>query len=706
MAELLLEILSEEIPARMQGRAADDLQRLVLDALAKAGMEHGEARSFVTPRRLALVIEDLPERQPDVTEERKGPRVGAPEKAVEGFLRANGLTSIDEAEVREGPKGASYFLTRHIPGKASQDVLPELLSGVVTAFVWPKSMRWGRHRQRWVRPLHGVLAVFGGRALVGTLDLGAERHLEFGNSTVGHRFLAPESFETSDFADYERKLRAAKVMLDPAERREAVEAESKELVASEGLAIKADGGLLSEVVGLVEWPKVLMGTISETFMDLPPEVLSTAMRAHQKYFSVEREDGQLANRFLLVSNMDATAGSDLERNILSGNERVLSARLSDARFFWDQDRASSLASRVPALDDIVFHAKLGTLAEKVSRIQSLAVSLSDRIAGADRDRVRSAARLSKADLVTEMVGEFPELQGTMGRYYAINDGEHPEVCDAIAEHYAPQGPGDDCPSAPVSVAVALADKVDTLAGFWAIDEKPTGSKDPFALRRAALGVIRLVVENGLRMPLADVFRQAQQAYTESALKLSLDSDALVEDLLSFLAERMKVALRDKGVRHDLISSVFAVRRDDGQPEDDLVRLLARVDALQGFIESDDGANLLVAYRRAANIVRIESKKDKRAFDSSVDEALLEDKTEKALHQSLGAAQVSASEALQDERYAEAMVALAQLRGPVDAFFEAVMVNVESTELRENRLRLLSAIDSTLSPVADFSRIEG
>jgi len=705
MPELLLEILSEEIPARMQGRAAEDLRLLVLEALAKGGLEHGEAKAFVTPRRLALVIEGLPERQPDVTEERKGPRVGAPEKAVEGFLRASGLSSIEQAEVREGPKGAFYFLTSHIPGQASEDVLPEILSGVITAFVWPKSMRWGRHRQRWVRPLHGVLAVFGGRPLAGALDLGAQ-HLEFDKGTVGHRFLAPERIEVTGFADYEKKLREAKVMLDLGERRAAVETQGKSLAAAEGLEVKGDEGLLTEVAGLVEWPKVLMGTISESFMDLPPEVLSTAMRAHQKYFSVQGADGRLANRFLVVSNMEAAPGSVLERNILSGNERVLTARLADARFFWDQDRSSSLASRVPALEEIVFHAKLGTLAEKVSRVQSLAASLTDHIAGADRDRVRSAARLSKADLVTEMVGEFPELQGTMGRYYAADDQEHPEVCDAIADHYAPQGPSDDCPSAPVSIAVALADKIDTLAGFWAIDEKPTGSKDPYALRRAALGIIRLIVENGLRMPLVKVFRQAHQSYADSSLKVALDGDALVESLLSFLADRMKVALRDKGVRHDLISSVFAVRKDDGRIEDDLVRLLARVDALRGFIESDDGANLLVAYRRAANIVRIESKKDKKTFDAAVDETLLEEDEEKALQRSLSAAQASASEALRQERYAEAMTALAQLRGPVDAFFDSVMVNVESRELRENRLRLLSAIDSTLSPVADFSKIEG
>ncbi len=699
MPELLLELLSEEIPARMQARAAEDLRRLITESLEKAGLAYSRAEAHVTPRRLALVVEGLPEKQPDITEEKKGPKVGAPDKAIEGFLRANGLASIDEAELRETDKGSFYFAVRHVAGRPTRSLLPEFIVAASQALPWPKSMRWGATRQRWVRPLWSILAILDGQVLAGALPLGdtgrsPDEHLQltFGCSTQGHRFLAPEAFEVSDFTDYRDKLRAAKVVLDREERKRLIANEAEELAGAEGLTLKEDSELLEEVAGLVEWPVVLMGTIDQDFMDLPPEVLSTSMRHHQKYFSTLDAAGNLAQRFILVAN---TETPDRGATIVAGNERVLRARLADAQFFWDQDRKVSLASRAPDLQEIVFHAKLGTLDEKVDRVQALAAEIARHVTGADVDRVRSAARLAKADLTTGMVGEFPELQGIMGRYYALHDGEHEEVAEAIAEHYSPLGPHDRCPSAPVSVAVALADKIDTLVGFWLIDEKPTGSKDPYALRRAGLGVIRLIVENRLRLPLLIAFELAQRGYR------GLGEEPVAASLLDFLADRLKVALREKGVRHDLISAVFALGG-----EDDVVRLLDRVKALEAFLESDDGANLLVAYRRAANIVRIEEKKDKTAYGGEPSADRLAQDEERDLVSALDRAKQAAGPALQAEDFTGAMAALASLRQPIDQFFDEVTVNTEDVSLRENRLRLLSRIGATLGQVADFSRIEG
>ena len=692
MAELLLELLSEEIPARMQARAAADLKRLVTDGLKAAGLTFDDARAYATPRRLALVVNSLPERQPDVSEEKKGPKVGAPDQAVQGFMKANGLTDISEAEVRETPKGDFYFVVRQIAGRPTAEVLPDLLVEAIRTCPWPKSMRWLGSGFRWVRPLHAILALFDGRALEGGFDLGDGTSIEFGTATRGHRFLAPDAFTVTSFTDYQAKLRAAKVVLEPAERKAIVSGEAAKLAAAEDLKIKDDPGLLDEVAGLVEWPVVLMGTIDEHFMNLPPEVLTTTMRTHQKYFPTLGKKGALADRFVLVANMETADGGAA---IVAGNERVLRARLADARFFWDQDRKRSLASRAPDLAQIVFHAKLGSLDAKADRMQALAVEIAKQIPGADVDRVRSAARLAKADLTTGMVGEFPELQGVMGRYYALADGEHAKVAEAIADHYAPLGPGDRCPEAPVSVAVALADKIDTLAGFWAIDEKPTGSKDPYALRRAALGVIRLIVENELRLPLTQVVETARRLYRD------LDGPSVAAPLLDFFADRLKVALRDKGVRHDLISAVFALGG-----EDDLVRLLKRVKALEDFLGSDDGEHLLVAYRRAANIVRIEEKKDGVLFDGAADAARFVREQETALSEALGAAAETAEPALADEDFTKAMGAMARLRSPVDDFFDHVTVNAEDTDLRTNRLRLLNGIGATLGRVADFSRIEG
>jgi glycyl-tRNA synthetase beta chain len=683
MPELLLEILSEEIPARMQKRAADDLKRLVCDGLKGAGLEFSSAEAFATPRRLALVIDGLPVSQPDVSEERRGPRADAPEKAMAGFKGS--LPEGAVIEERETEKGTFLFATVDIKGRAAADVLAEVLPKALGDLPWPKSMRWASHEFRWVRVIHSMIAQFDGAVVPFALG-----PVTSGASTVGHRFLAPDAIEVADFADYKQKLLAAKVMLDPAERRAKIAADADALAEAEGLSVKDDPTLLDEVTGLVEWPVVYMGGIDDEFMDVPPEVLITSMKSHQKYFSCLDANGDLANRFIVVANTETDDGG---KQVVAGNERVLRARLSDAKFFWDQDRKTSLSSKAPALKDRVFHAKLGSMDEKVDRVQALAADVAAYVPGADKDRVRSAARLAKADLSTGMVGEFPELQGLMGRYYAIHDGESEEVADAIAEHYSPLGPNDSCPSKPVSVCVSLADKIDSLVGFFAIDEKPTGSKDPFALRRAALGVIRLVLENGLRLPLKAEFAKARELYRA-------DTDP-ADDLLAFFADRLKVHLREQGVRHDAIDAVFALGG-----EDDLVRLMARVEALTAFLGSDDGENLLTAYRRAANILKIEEKKDERRYDGAVDGGAFQQDEERDLHRGLSEAGPAIAQAVAEEDFASAMAALARLRGPVDAFFDGVQVNADDAALRENRLKLLNEIRAALGGVADFSKIEG
>ena len=707
MAQLLLELFSEEIPARMQARAAEDLKRLVTEGLTEAGLAFESVDSYATPRRLALCVEGVPERQPDIREERKGPKVGAPAKAIDGFLRGTGLESLDKCEKRETPKGEVWFAVIEKQGRDTEAILPEILNTAIRKLVWPKSMRWAGNSFRWVRPLHSILAAFDGAALKGALDLGDEK-VDFGYTTYGHRFLEPDYIAATDFEEYEGGLREhGYVILDPAERRRMIAEQLDSLANAENLDLKEDPALLDEVTGLVEWPVVLLGRIDEEFMDLPPEVLTTAMRTHQKYFTLLNDDGSMAPRFALVSNIKTADGG---AQIVAGNERVLRARLSDARFFWDQDRKQTLSSRTTELADITFHAKLGTLDQKVDRMQALAVEIAKHVPGADRDRVRAAARLAKADLVTGMVGEFPELQGVMGRYYALADGEHEDVADAIRDHYAPQGPNDTCPSAPVSVAVALADKIDTLVGFWAIDETPTGSKDPYALRRAALSVIRLIVENNIRVLLVSLFGEAKKL-VRGALGIVtsvkadaggwVDVDKDILDLLSFFADRLKAHLREQGVRHDLIAAVFALGG-----EDDLVRLLARVDALQEFIASDDGANLLTAYRRAANILRIEEKKDGVSYDETPDAGGYVQDEETALGRALDGAAKAVAAAVAEEKYTGAMAALAALRGPVDAFFNKVTVNTDDAALRANRLRLLSRIRATMGLIADFSQIEG
>ncbi|MFD1626216.1 glycine--tRNA ligase subunit beta [Azospirillum griseum] len=695
MTEFLLEFFSEEIPARMQARAADDLKRLMTEALAANGLTFTSATAHSTPRHLALVVDGLPERTADVREEKKGPRVGSPEQATVGFLKSAGLTSLDQCEQRDTGKGIFYFAVTEKAGRPTAEVLAEIIPGVMAALPWPKSMRWGTSTVRWVRPLHSIIALFGGTVLTGSFELGGgQPPVVFGNSTRGHRFLAPDAFTVENFADYQAKLFAAKVVLDREARKAKIKADAEALAAREGLTLSPDDALLEEVAGLVEWPVALIGSIDESFMDVPSEVLITSMRTHQKYFATLDASGAMAPRFVVVANTETVDGG---KAIVAGNERVLRARLSDAKFFWDQDRKTKLESRLPALEKITFHAKLGTVAEKVARVQAIATDIA-RTIGADADAASRAALLCKADLVTEVVGEFPEVQGIMGRYYALGQGESTDVADAIAAHYKPAGPSDSCPTAPVSVAVALADKIDTLVGFFAIDEKPTGSKDPYALRRAALGVIRLVLENGLRLPLSAVFATAHAAYRVAGLA---EAGTVSADLTAFFADRLKVVLREQGVRHDLVDAVFALGGGD-----DLVRLLARVKALQAFVGSDEGANLLAAYKRASNIVRIEEKKDGVAFDQPVEAARLAQAEEQALFAALNAASDAAAPLLAAEDFTGAMAALANLRGPVDAFFTTVTVNADDAALRVNRLRLLTQIRQTLNAVADFSKIEG
>ena len=688
MAELLLEILSEEIPARMQARAADDLRRLVTEGLAANGLAFEAARAYVSPRRLSLVVEGLATATPDVSEERRGPRLGAAPQAMEGFLKSTGLTP-GQLEKRDTGKGEFWFAVLARKGRPTAEVAREVIEAAMAEFPWPKSMRWGANTVRWVRPIQSILCLFDGAVV--PVAFGP---ITAGNTTAGHRFLAPARFAVADFAEYFAGLENAKVMLDPTERRHAILRQAEAAAAAEGYALRADEGLLAEVTGLVEWPVVLAGSIDERFMAVPQEVLITSMRSHQKYFSLLKSDGSLAPRFLVVANM---ASADGGSEVIAGNQRVLRARLSDAAFFWDTDRKHTLQSRLPKLAERLFYAKLGSMADKVVRIQNLVAEL-PFLSLEQKAAALVAASLCKADLASEMVGEFPELQGTMGRYYALNDGLSHDVANAVAAHYAPQGPGDSCPTAPVSVAVSLADKVDSLVGFFGIDEKPTGSKDPFALCRAALGVIRLVVENGLRLPLVPLFDNAHAQFDGALARPAWETS---RELLDFFADRLKVHLKEKGVRHDLINAVFALGN-----EDDLVRLLARVGALGAFLGSDDGANLLVAYRRAANIVRIEEKKDGHAQTGAVDPALLGQAEEKELAATLASVAADAKGALEGERFGEAMSALARLRRPVDAFFQSVTVNAEEPALRANRLKLLGGIGAAMGAVADFSQIEG
>lgn len=683
MAELFLELLSEEIPARMQARAADDFKRLVCDGLAGAGLTFESARAFATPRRLALVVDGLPTARADVSEERRGPRVGAPDQAVQGFLKATGLASLDQAEKRDTGKGEFWFAVISRKGGPTADALPGVVEAAMKALPWPKSMKWGSGTMTWVRPLHSIVALFDGQVLQGEVSPGGKMApVRFGDTTRGHRFLSKGDLRVTGFADYVAKLRAAHVILDPAERRKIVLEGAERLCKDAQVALRTDEALLDEVAGLVEWPVPLLGTIDAQFMGVPPEVLIVSMKTHQRYFATTTKGAALANRFVVVANNVARDGG---ATIVDGNERVLRARLSDAKFFWDQDRKVLLEERLPVLKDIVFHAKLGSQADRVTRIEILAEKIAPFVPGADKAQAILAAHLCKADLVSGMVGEFPELQGVMGRYYALEEKLPAPIADAIGDHYAPAGPNDRCPSAPLSIVAALADKLDTLTSFWAIGEKPTGSRDPFALRRAALGIIRIVIENRLRLPLKSFFQ--------------------ADDLMAFFADRLKVQMREKGVRHDVVDAVFALGG-----EDDLVRLLARVEAVQAFLGTEAGRNLLTAYGRAANIVRAEEKKDKTLaghIAAAPQAVLLEQVEEKAVAAALAELERVVKPALQREDFAGALKGFAGLRGPIDAFFEKVTVNVgDKPDLRLNRLKLLNQIRATMDSVADFSRIEG
>jgi glycyl-tRNA synthetase beta chain len=706
MPDLLLEFLSEEIPARMQARAAEDLQKMVTDRLIAAGLAYEGAKGFATPRRLALSVHGVPARQPDVKEEKKGPRVGAPENAIAGFLKAAGLQSIKQAKVQPDKKGDFYVAVIDKPGRPTLDVIAEMIPDVVRNFPWPKSMRWGTGRLSWVRPLHSIVATFGPETeepVVVPFDIDG---IKGGDETRGHRFMAPGAIKVRRFEDYVAKLEKAKVVLDPARRADVILADAKNLAFAQGYELVEDNGLLAEVAGLVEWPVTLMGAFDKSFLAIPDEVIRATIRNNQKCFVLrDPQTAKLANKFILVANEEAADGG---KAIVAGNERVIRARLSDAKFFYETDLKTRLEDRLPKFEHIIFHEKLGTQAARIARIRALAGQLS-AIVDAEAAKAERAADLCKADLLTDVVGEFPELQGLMGRYYAEAQNEDEAVAHACEDHYKPKGPDDLVPAEPVSIVVALADKIDTLTGFWAIFEPPTGSKDPYALRRAALGVIRIVLDNEICINLRKIFHSRLTGWFESLTprvhkftseQISESSKAASSDLLAFFADRLKVQLRDQGARHDLVDAVFSLCQDD------LLMIVRRVDALGKFLDSDDGKNLLAGYKRATNIIRIEEKKDKREYTGAPEPQKYELPEEKALAEAIDVAKKEASAAVAKEDFSAAMLAMAKLRPRVDAFFDKVTVNVDNKGLRENRLKLLNEIREATRSVADFSKIEG
>jgi glycyl-tRNA synthetase beta chain len=791
MPDLLLELFSEEIPARMQAKAAEDLRRVVTDKLVAEGLVYEGAKAFVTPRRLALTVHGVPARQSDLKEERKGPRVGGPEAAIAGFLKATGLASLDEAKIQRDPKKGDFYVALiEKPGRATLDVLADILPVIIRTFPWPKSMRWGERSARpgalqWVRPLHKIVATFGLETEEPDVVKFAVDGIEAGQTTFGHRFMAPAPISVRRFEDYEAKLLEAKVVLDPERRKDTIVTDAKQLAFAQGFELVEDQGLLDEVSGLVEWPVVLMGSFDKEFLSIPAEVIRATIRNNQKCFVVRQStplpagerstsragatagEGALTNKFILTANIEASDGG---KAIVAGNERVIRARLSDAKFFYETDLKIKLEDRLPKFENIVFHEKLGTQAERVARIERLAAEIAPLV-DADVEKTKRAAHLAKADLLTEVVGEFPELQGLMGKYYALAQGEDPSVAAASEEHYKPQGPNDRVPTDAVSIAVALADKIDTLVGFWAIDEKPTGSKDPYALRRAALGVIRLLLDGQSRCKLTALLKSAYlfhllriqkdnrlvllaaqggssyvsitaafsdhfkpkavfdlskpaticisrakndvEPHTENVVVMALAIDQSYDvleslpacsqvcaELLSFFADRLKVQLRDQGARHDLVDAVFAL-----EDQDDLLMVVRRVEALGKFLDTDDGKNLLAGTKRAANILRIEEKKDGKAYDGAPIPALYSLDEEKTLAKAIDQVKAEASAAVAKEDFAGAMTALAKLRPAVDAFFDKVKVNDDNPQVRENRLKLLNEIRAATRAVADFSRIQ-
>src|SRR5215813_14243426 len=690
MPDLLLELFSEEIPARMQARAAEDLKTIVTGRLVDAGLVYEGAKAFATPRRLALTVQGLPARQPDLKEEKKGPRVGSPAKAIEGFLKGAGLASIKDATIQKDPKKGDFYLALiEKPGRPAIEVLSEMLPVVIRTFPWPKSMRWGSGKLTWVRPLHSIVATFGPETEEPEVVPFQVEGIAAGRVTRGHRFLAPDTIEVKRFDDYVAKLAKAKVVLDPERRKAQILADAKNLAFAQGYELVEDKALLDEVAGLVEWPVVLMGSFDREFLSIPSEVIRTTIRNNQKCFVLrDPQTAQLVDKFILVANIEAPDGG---KAIVAGNERVIRARLADAKFFYETDLKTRLEERLPKFEHIVFHEKLGTQAKRIARIETLAVELAPALR-ADVEKVRRAAKLCKADLLTDVVGEFPELQGLMGRYYAEAQGEDEAVAHACEDHYKPKGPDDLVPADPVSIAVALADKFEILTSFWSIDEKPTGSKDPYGLRRAALGAIRVLLDNGIRLPLLAAFGRPIAQGPSS-------------DLLAFFADRLKVQLREQGARHDLVDAVFALA---GQ--DDLVMIVRRVEALGKFLDTEDGKNLLAGYKRATNIIRIEEKKDARKYVGRPDPSFYRQQEEWALARAIDAAKDEAGKAVAAEDFEAAMRAVAKLRPHVDAFFDKVTVNVadgaDKAKLRENRLKLLNEIREATRAVADFSKIEG
>jgi len=706
MPQLLIELLSEEIPARMQARAAQDLLRLVGEGLKAGGLEFGDGQAFVTPRRLTVVFEDVPAMSPAVSDERKGPRVGSPEKAIEGFLRGAGLKSIDEAETVTAPKKGDFYVARiDKPGRPAPEIIAEVVPDVASRFPWPKSMRWGSGDFQWVRPLQSVLCIFDGDVVPFAIA-----GIRSGNETRGHRFHGKEPFAVKDFEDYGRRLLAAKVLLPSSERAAAIAEDARELAKAANLELVEDEALLNENSGLTEWPVTHIGTFDKEFLEVPPECLITSMKAHQKCFSLrDPKSKQLANRFILVSNLIA---DDDGKQVIAGNEKVIRARLSDAKFFWDQDLKRTLDEMESDLEDITFHAKLGSQKDRVERIEELAFQIAGACDAVPED-ARRAAQLCKADLVSQMVGEFPELQGLMGKYYALKGGTKPEIARAIELHYKPKGPSDTVPleddGDQVAIAVALADKIDTLVGFWAIDEKPTGSGDPYQLRRAALGVIRILLENDLRLSL---LKKINLALAPISTLVGGDTAGVANDLLAFFADRLKVHLRESGKRHDLIDTVFALPGQEARSAEgttanqdfDIALIVKRVEALSDFLDTDDGANLLAGVKRATNILSIEEKKDNTAYDGEPAGPLLKEPAERALAAAIAKVKFDTHAAIDVENFEGAMRALAELRAPVDEFFDRVTVNAEDKALRENRLKLLAEIRAATLNVADFSRI--
>ncbi|MGH6711367.1 MAG: glycine--tRNA ligase subunit beta [Bradyrhizobium sp.] len=746
MPDLLLELFSEEIPARMQAKAADDLRRMVTDKLVAEGLVYEGAKAFVTPRRLALTVHGIPARQSDLKTERKGPKIGAPDAAVQGFLKATGLNSLDEAKIQRDPKGDFYIALIEKPGRDTLEVLADILPVIVRTFPWPKSMRWGERSAKpgaltWVRPLHTIIATFGPETEEPEVVKFSIDGIEAGQTTHGHRFMAPAAIPVRRFEDYEAKLKAAYVVLDPQARKDIILEDAKELAFAQGFELVEDQVLLDEVSGLVEWPVVLMGSFDEEFLSIPGEVIRATIRNNQKCFVVsDPKTGKLTNKFILTANIEASDGG---KAIIAGNERVIRARLSDAKFFYETDLKTKLEERLPKFESIVFHEKLGTQAARIRRIEWLVAEIAPLV-GADIEKAKRAALLAKADLLTEVVGEFPELQGLMGKYYALAQGEDGSIATASEEHYKPQGPADRVPTDPISIAVALADKIDTLVGFWAINELPTGSKDPFALRRAALGVLRLILDNKLNIPLADVFltadieifldikgarldrqksalvglenegglssqsatrvwnRLVSKAFSEQVANQEAETASdRVFGLLDFIVDRLEVQLRATGQRHDLVKAALSIKL-----EDDLLMVVRRVEALGNFLDTDDGKNLLAGTKRASNILSIEEKKDKRSFDGTPDATLYKLDEEKALATAIDQVKSEAGAAVAKEDFAAAMSAMAKLRPAVDAFFDKVKVNDDEPNVRENRLKLLNEIRAATRAVADFSKIEG